>query len=210
MLEFYDASGLFKPLYTHVVAPHEPVMLCAAKSSALLYVDWSKIPFEVQWWDLSDAQPKPAAGKRVIHTQQRNIRDMCYVQNGGKELLIIAAGREGVFAYSTLLDKLEWKVDGTLPEMKKDIAAYGVATDGHSHLFVADYDNHCIQMFSASDGSYLRCLVVKGTKSLGQPDKIRWCEKSSFLLSICWWKGKWHLKMTRRRTVLAQLNFLFS
>ena len=124
---------------------------------------------------------------------------MCYVQNGGKEFLIIAAGREGVFAYNTLLDKLEWKVDGTLPEMKKDIAAYGVATDGHSHLFVADYDNRCIQMFSASDGSYLRCLVVKGAKSLGQPDKIRWCEKSSFLLSICWWKGKWHLKMTRRR-----------
>ena len=171
MLEFQDASDLSKTFCTHLVAPHEPVMLCTVKLSTLLYVDWSKIPFEVHWLDLSDVQPKPAAGKSVIHTQQRNIRDMCYVQNGGKEYLIIAAGREGVFAYNTLLDKLEWKVDGTLPEMKKDIAAYGIATDGHSHLFVADYNNRCIQMFSASDGSYLRCLVVKGAKSLGQPDK---------------------------------------
>ena len=195
MLEFFDASDLSKTFYTHVVAPHEPVMLCKATPSSLLYADWSKIPFEVQWWDLSDAQPKPAAGKRVIHTQQRNIRDMCYVQNGGKEFLIIAAGREGVFAYNTLLDKLEWKLDGTLPGMEKDIAACRVATDGLGQLFVADYDNRCIQMFSVSDGSYLRCLVVKGAKSLGRPDKIRYCKKSSRLLSMCWWKGSWHLKM---------------
>ena len=87
MLEFYDASDLSRILHTHVVAPHEPVMLCAAKLSSLLYVDWSKMPFEVHWLDLSDTQPKPAAEKSVIHTQHRNITDMCYVQNGDKELL---------------------------------------------------------------------------------------------------------------------------
>ena len=79
MLEFYDANDLSKTFYTHAVAPHEAVMLCAAKSSSLLYVDWSKIPFEVHWLDLSESQPKPANGKSVIHTQHRNITDMCYV-----------------------------------------------------------------------------------------------------------------------------------
>ena len=195
MLEFYDASDLSRILQTHVVALREPVMLCATKLSSLLYVDWSKIPFEVHWLDLSESQPKPANGKSVIHTQHRNITDMCYVQNGGKELLIIAAFREGVFAYNTLLNKLEWKMDRKPAGMEKGIAAYGVAADGRGHLYIADYDNHCIQMFSVSDGSYLRCLVVKGAKSLGRPDKIRWCEKSSSLLSTCWWKGSWHLKM---------------
>ena len=195
MLEFFDASDLSKTFYTHVVAPHEPVMLCTATPSSLLYVDWSNLPFEVHWLDLSDAQPKPAAEISFIHTQQRNIRDMCYVQNGDKELLIVAVGREGVFAYNTLLYKLEWKVDRKPAGREKSIAVYGVTTDGRGHLYVADYDNRCIQIFSVSDGSYLRCLVVKGAKSLGQPDKIRWCEKSSSLLSTCWWKGSWHLKM---------------
>ena len=82
-------------------------------------------------------------------------------------------------------------MDGTPVGMEKDMAAYGVTTDGRSRLYIANYDNCCIQMFSASDGSYLTCLVVKGAKSLGCLDKIRCCKKSSRLLSMCWWKGKW-------------------
>ena len=159
-------------------------------TSILLYVDWSKIPFKVHFLDVSRSQPEPAQGRNTIHTQQRNIRDLCFDTN----LLVVAAGREGVFTYNTMFDKLQWKVDGTPPGMEKDIAAYGVTTDGRGHLFVADYDNQCIHMYSMACGSYIRSLL-KGTKSFGHPDKICWCEKSSRLLSLCWWKGKWHLKI---------------
>ena len=65
--------------------------------------------------------------------------------------MIIADFREGVFAYDTLLNKLEWKVDRKPVGRKKSIAAYGVATDGRGHLYIADYDNRCIQIFSVSD-----------------------------------------------------------
>ena len=54
----------------------------------------------------------------------------------------------------------------------------GVTTDGCGRLFVADYNNECIQMFDVSNGSYMGCLML----DFGYPDKIRWCENTSSLI----------------------------
>ena len=182
-IKFRDA-GFKRILRTHWVAPHEPGAMCTgATSSDLWYEDLCTEPREIRPLDLSDEQPKPAVGKRVIHTQHSEIYDMCFVQDGDKQLLVVAAGKEGLFAYNTETDALEWKMDGTQPGMEKDIVAYGVTTDGRGHLFMGDrmYGNYCIQMFSVSDGSYLGCLV-KGI--VGEPVSIRWCAKSSSLLIL--------------------------
>ena len=84
-----------------MVAPHKPGVMCAATPPILLYVDASKSPRDVHWLDLSESQPKPAAGKRVIHAQQDIFRDMSFTMNGNKQLLLVAGGDGGLFAYDT-------------------------------------------------------------------------------------------------------------
>ena len=177
--------------------PVTPGVLCTAAPSSLLYVDLSTCPREVHWLDLSDGQ-KPAAGKRVIHTIQFEIRDMCFTQDRDKQLLIVAGEGGMLSAYNTETDELEWKVEEKLPGKKIDVR--GVTTDGRGHLFVSDrmYDSKCIQMFSVSDGSYMGSLRT-GTDTLGSPSCICWCEHMSSLLCVCagleYGESEWLLKI---------------
>ena len=198
MIEFRDANDLSRVLATYSVAPQRPSKLCAANMSTLLFVTGSqyKEPYQVHWLDLTATQLKPAAGKRVIHPQVKLLDDMCFVQYEGKKLLVIAANLEGVCAYNTVLDKLEWKVHGKLPGMEITMAACGVNMDGYGHLFVTDlsYGNGCIQMFSVSGGQYLGCLM-KDMKVLGEPIRVQWYEKTSSLLTMYYLKKKVYLKM---------------
>ena len=177
------------------MAPHKPgKLLYTAASSTLLYEDKSKTPHEVHWLDLSGTLPKPAAGKRVIHTQEHYFCYMCFVQFIDKQLLVVACG-EGLFAYDTGTDKLAYKVSGRCSGMEKDIHPMGITADGRGHLFVCDwlYGNNCIQMFSASDGQYLGCFM-KDEEILGTPAKMYWCEKTSSLVVLCLLRKKYHLK----------------
>ena len=153
--------------------------------------------------DLSGAELKPAEGKHVIHTEQTNIEDMCFVENGQKQLLVVADGKEGLFAYNTATDELEWKKDGHLSENIIAMKPMGVTTDGRGHLFVTDCGNHCIQMFSVSDGQYLGYLVIENIGSFDRskifrfPYRIRWCEETSSLICTSKFKSRfyesWHV-----------------
>ena len=163
-------------------------------ASTLIYVDGSRKPFEVHWLDLNELKPKPAAGKSVIHTQLDEIKDICFVQDGVKHLLIVAARDAGLFAYNTETDKLEWKVDDKVSGREKALDARGVTTDEHGHLFVADYTNECIHMFSTSEGYYLGRLI-KGVETLGNPGRVHWSADTSSLLAACFLQGKWHLQL---------------
>ena len=169
--------------------------MCAGTQSTLLYEDRSKSPREVHWLDLNDAQPKPADGKRVIHTEQTNIDDMCFSESAEKQLLVVAGGDKGLFAYNTDTDELEWKIGGHLSGHLIAMHTMGVTTDGRGHLFVTDTYNHCIQMFSVSDGQYLGFLVIDIAETLRSrhlkstceqifrfPWRIRWCEETSSLI----------------------------
>ena len=148
--------------------------------------------------------------------------DICFVQWGKRQLLVVVAAAENeaddsddeVFAYNTVRDQLEWKADDKPLGMEKRMKATGATADGRGHLFVGDwmYGNQCIQMFSVSDGKYLGCLTrdgqrirnlyagrtmidVKEMRGMGHPGKLYWCEKTSSLLSAYSWDGKWHLKV---------------
>ena len=136
---------------------------------------------------------KPAEGKKIIHTQLDRIDDMCFVQSGDKQLLVVAKCDEGIFAYNTNTDRLEWGVVKKPPEMKESMDIGGITTDGNGHLFTSDCNNHCIHVYSVSDGSYIRCLLKDYT--LYKPKTIRWCEKTSSLIVACYWKENWSLKV---------------
>ena len=160
-VEFRDVNDFNQILLTHSVAPHKPGALHAVTPSTLLYLDGSKSPFEVHWLDLSESQPKPAAGKQVIHIKQNDIYDMCCAQDGDKQLLILADGQQELLAYNTNTDKLEWKAHRKPPGMEKDMEVIGLTTDKRGHLFVCDFKkgNKCIHLFWASDSQYLGCLM---------------------------------------------------
>ena len=187
-IEFRDASDLSRILHVHSVLHHEPVMLSTTTApSVLLYVDWSKTPFEVHWLDLSNAQPKPAAGRIPIQTQHSEIYDMCFAQDGNRQLLVVAVGQEGLFAYDIETDRLAWKVG-------ENLGYAGVTTDGRGHLFVADYDNRCIHLIRTSGSIYAK-FWMKFPDALGHPARIHWSEHTSSLIAACWSNGKWLLNI---------------
>ena len=196
-IEFRNAADLSHILLTHSVAPHEPGKLCTTAPSALLYDDKSKTPREVHWLELSWSKPKAAAGKRVTLTEVYYVHGMCFVQDGDKQLLVVASHKD-VLVFNAATDKLEWKVDGGQLGMEKHMSPIGITTDGHGHLFVADshYGNRCIQMFSASDGQYLGRLI-KDEELFGIPGKMYWCDKTSSLVVLCELRNKYHLKRVK-------------
>ena len=125
--------------------------------------------------------------------QHSSIHDLCYAQDGDKQLLVVTDREMGIFVYNIETDKLEWKVDTNLPGMEKTIDASGVVTDGRGHLFVGDYEkgNRCIQMFLVADDQYLGCFM-KDKETFGYPGRLCWCEKTSSLVAACLLKNKWH------------------
>ena len=174
-IRFHDAEDLTS-FSNYSLTPHAPGILCQGTVSTLLYEDTTRSPREVQWLDLSDGEPKPAAGKPVIHTQNNDIEDMCFVQYGEESLLVVADTEQGLFAYNTEKDKLEWRVAEYLPGNKRDMTVMGVTTDGRGHLFVVDCDNERIQMFSVSDGQYLGYVVIDARVIRSLKTFPRWVE----------------------------------
>ena len=157
-------------------------------------MDASRKPFEVHWLDLGESKPKPAVGKCVIHTKVNGLGNIFFFQDGDKQLLLVAYRDAGLLAYNTEMDKLEWKVDGKVSGMEQVLDASGVTTDEHGHLFAADYNNRCIQMFSASDGQYLGRLM-KGVETIGNPARVKWTAETSSLVGACYLQDKWHLQL---------------
>ena len=99
----------------------QPGVMCTSTPSTLLYVDESKTPREIHWLDLSGKEPKPAPGRKSIHTELRLIKDMCFIQDGDKQLLVAAGENEGLFAYNANKDRLEWKVVGKRRKMNENM-----------------------------------------------------------------------------------------
>ena len=203
VIKFRELENLSPISYCQSVAPHNPAWMCTAKSSLLLYEDRSKSPREVHLLDVIGSKLKPAAGKSVFLTQNETIFDMCFVDDGARQLLIVAAGGKGLFAYNTYTDKLEWEVGGLLAGNKEDIQTTGVTADERRHLFVTDFGNYCIQMFSVVDGQYLGCLM-KDVETLGKPGRLRWCENTTSLLTAHLFESKGYLNVIKVRYLSAE------
>ena len=175
-IDFHNADRLKKVVHSHLVSSHRPGRLCTASSSMLLYEDQSKDPREVRWLNCSTSPPKPAnfaAGACSTHTQQDIVWDMCCVKHEHEKLVVTTKGYQGVYAYNTTSDKVQWHMKGKVAGMKQEICAEALTTDGLGHLFVCDRDNECIQIFTV-DGTYMGPLLKERRQSLEQPLKLRW------------------------------------
>ena len=119
---------------------------------------------------------------------------MCVIHDVDKQLLVVAADIEGLFAFNIATGNLEWKVDEKVPGMEQTIDANGVTQVGRGHLFVADRNNGCVQMFSLSDGQYPGPLK-KGLETISDPGSVHWSPETSSLVVACYFQGKWQLNV---------------
>ena len=141
----------------------------------------------------------PVKASGMIQTEGNDVCSMTAVSIGSRQLLVTASkintrvvgggvklenvGNE-IRAYDVNLGKLAWIAKGKLPGMVKELCAEALTSDGQGHLFVCDTNNCCMQMFSADDGRYLRCVLREGEQCLGKLKLIRWCPYSSSILLV--------------------------
>ena len=193
-IEFRDTATLSHIICTHSVAPHKPGRLCTVGLPFLLYEDQSKEPRQIHWLDCNEGKPK-LVKEISFTTSVPYLSDMIGVLNDAQELVIGVTSENGIHCYSTTNKNLKWSMAGNLSGMQKVLDAERVTTDGHGHLFVSDYDNRCIQMFSVSDGQYLGCLIKEGAQGLGLPYGICWNSASHSLAVAHLKSGIWSLSM---------------
>ena len=194
-IEFRDLINLSEVILSHTTAPHEPGIMCTVSATTLLYENQSKYPREVRWLDCKVAPPKAASGTNITVTLQNNIWDMCCVKDGDKQLLITSHRYDGVFAYNIKTDKWDWHATCKVPGAEKvDIEA--ITSDGHSHLFVADELNKCVQIFSISSGQYLGHVLASESNNLVAKWRVRWSNAVSSLIVAKMKNSYYHLNVT--------------
>ena len=145
--------------------------------SVLVYEDRSAARCRLHWMDCDE--PKPKSGvlvRSMTHVGEDDIL-FCCVQDRDKQFLVFGSDNE-ILAYNVKTEMVEWN----LPKTGKILDVTGITRDGHSYLFVCYSRNNSIEMFSASDGQYLGCLIKAGDQDLGRPWRVQWCESSSSLV----------------------------
>ena len=189
-LEFRDPNNLETIICTYSVAPHQPCTLCVAPPSTLFYVDYQLGgPSKIYSLDCSGATPTLC---QSIGPYDHSIYSMSYIKYINENLLAIVVDKElQTFQIDTCLVK--WgKRYIQFPKQNKNCKLSYMAADRKGHLFVSD-NNKCIQMFSASDGQYLGCLIKEGEQGLGELGQMCFSDSTSQLV-VCHRKdGKTHI-----------------
>ena len=131
-------------VHSHSVAPYQPFELCSY-NSLLMYQDMSGEPMEeVRCLCCFSSPPKMVDD--CIVTGGVELQGMCCVRKPGtnETSVIISSFTNGVAAYEVTSNNLEWKLKGKLPDMKKEIRASGITTDGSDRVFVHNTRNACV------------------------------------------------------------------
>ena len=192
-IEFRHIANLDEVYVVRSVEPHAPRGVCQSPDDALLYVDTSRKPNNIRW-------VSPTSSGHLLVTKTSSAAKIQNVTLNYNEFLVVTCGvpdktEGGVQVYNLKTNKLEWSVEGRLPGMDKAIKATGVTADDDGHIFVCDDNNECIQMFHVADGRYLGTLIQKGEKGLGNPCRIRWCNRISSFVIIHGKNGRWWISV---------------
>ena len=157
-IEFRNKENVNEILLTYSVGSHQPGVLCAVSPSMLVYENRSKNP-QLHWLDCSEAKPKPQG--IIANTNLPYVQDMCTTKLENEVLLIVLPydANELIQAYNSTTGQPKWSVQKKITS--GTFKSYSVTGDDNGRIFVADRINSCIQMFSASDGQYLGCVVIK-------------------------------------------------
>ena len=172
-IEFRNKENVNEILLTYSVGSHQPGVLCAVSPSILVYENRSKNP-QLHWLDCSEAKPKPLG--ITVNTNVPFVQDMCIAKFENEALLIVLPydANELIQAYNSSTGRVKWSVQKKITS--GSFKSYSVTGDSNGRIFVADRTNSCIQMFSASNGQYLGCFVIKKDQGLGILYRLRWCE----------------------------------
>ncbi len=184
------------------VPAHKPYLLCAVSPSILLYADRSVTPSVIRQLDVSTLPPRPltpicedkaivsqfgsTSAARIVRPRNAQVYDMCHVQRGDKELVIAIDCDERyengvVTAFDLATGDSVWSVEGQFPGMEYDLDAVGVTTDLRGHVFLSDWNNHCVQVFSP-EGTYLGPVM---RRERPRCERIHWNEATSSLVAQC-------------------------
>ena len=161
----------------------------------LLYEDRSTFPSAVKWLDCRTDLPGPATDTNITHTQQGAADDLCCIDDGKKLLLVVTRSLDGIYAYNIEKDTLAWKV-GLVEGLKKKIALESVTTAGCGRVFVGDYANSCIHMFS-TNGAHLGFILKEENQTMTQQPRISWCNSVSSLLVAQMTGGQYLISMVQ-------------
>ena len=178
-IEFRRTKRLNEIICRYSVVPHVPDHMCISSSDTLLYVDRSNNLCRVKCLDCSTNPPKSC--RNTIHTQEKNLQDICTVKNNGKRLLVTIQDFNPISAYGMKSDELKWSVSGSQAEMKEPLSLQSITTDGRGHLFACDCANKCILMLS-TNGKHMEAVLREGEQGLGVPWWIRWSQELSSLI----------------------------
>ena len=108
---------------------------------------------------------------------------MCPVYLENRQLVVTThdqVDEEGfsISAHDPDEKRRKWSV--TEAPTEKPLSPQGLTTDGKGQLYVCDFYNRCIQIFS-TNGKYKGVLLRRGEQGLGTPWSVRWCSSKSLL-----------------------------
>ena len=200
-------------MLSHSVAPSKPGAMCRAKSDVLLFGELHEYKV-VRWLDCSKLPLKPYELMPKTKIEMLWSPDICYVDDGDKQLIVAVDKSGQIHAYNSATGKLEWVVENkgvecgrfptkrhvrltTTSGMEKAMAPEAVTADDRGHLFICDSRNRCVQVFT-THGVYLGAILKEREKEFYLEMKARWSTATSSLV-ICHsseaWGGSWKLAL---------------
>ena len=178
-VKFLDSVDLSRTVEVVPLGPDEPFTLSTSTKNTLYYADWYG---SGQVKQLNCQVSPPTLRHQSNVNVNRVVTDMCIID---QKLVTVAANGVDVFNIST--NKLEYKIPGILPKMKKQHKISAVTSARSGYLFVCDTNNKCVHMFNINAGNkYMGVLLKAGENGLGELSTIRWSDKlSSLLVAHC-------------------------
>ena len=180
---FRDITNLDEVLLSYSVAPMHPGVLCMGESAnTLLFANVSKRTREVRRLDCSKLEPVLCDELTKIASKRSCVNFILAAGHTSTKLLLVA-GLTCVDAYKPNSSEVAWSNEhGACMEM--DFRPHSLSTDEHGHLYVVDYDNDCVLMFSIEEGSHMG-VVLSEEQGLDDFREISWCGQIASLAVFC-------------------------
>ena len=180
------------------VAQDKPTVLCTAAKQTLYYANWNGTPhFEVKLLSCDGSVPKLVSQNTM--KLELAVTDMCV----SEQQLVIVTGsvsKRKLDVYNTAGKNKQWSVPDILPDMEKPISPYAVTLNESGDLFFWDENNKCVQMFKLNaDHMYMGALLKPGDLGIGEPIRLRWCEKMSSLIVVHKVNGKISISIVKSK-----------
>ena len=179
-INFHDIHKFEEIVLSHSMAPLQTGSLCGVSpnGSILLCEDLLESG-KVRWLDCSVSPPKICEEFKAIESQ-KEIWDMCCVENNGKKLVVMLTWSCKLYAFDSESGHLEWRDrDHVVSEDGNSLRITKLTTDGLGHLFVYDHDQKCVLRLNA-EGHYLNTVLDQKQirESLGLEEEHKFKVKS--------------------------------